>query len=98
MNGVAGKYVLGILDGDRVDDIPSTSIKNHIIRSSIVATIIPSSISLSDINGVHINTMIQLSSAQILKSDLNKTFAGEPTASEDVANLLIKFPHVGEHP
>ena len=55
MNGVAGKYVLGILDGDRVDDIPSTSIKNHIIRSSIVATIIPSSISLSDINGVHIN-------------------------------------------
>ena len=26
MNGVAGKYVLGILDGDRVDDIPSTSI------------------------------------------------------------------------
>ena len=28
----------------------------------------------------------------------SKTFAGEPTASEDVANLLIKFPHVGEHP
>ena len=90
MNGVAGKYVLGILDGDRVDDIPSTSIKNHIIRSSIVATIIPSSISLSDINGVHINTMIQLSSAQILKSDLNKTFAGEPNDEFDGFRTILE--------
>jgi len=67
MNGVAGKYVLGVLDGDRVDDIPSTSIDDHIIRSATVASIVPTSISLSEITGVHINTMIELASAQILK-------------------------------
>ncbi len=76
-NSIAGKYVLGILDGDRVDDIPSTSINDHIIRSATVATIVPLNISLTEITGAHINTMIQLSSAQMLKSDLTKTFAGE---------------------
>ena len=83
MNGVAGKYVLGVLDGDRVDDIPSTSIDDHIIRSATVASIVPTSISLSEITGVHINTMIELASAQILKSDLDKTFAGESNDEYD---------------
>jgi len=83
MNDVAGKYVLGILDGDRVDDIPSTSIDDHIIRSATVANIVPTSISLSEITGAHINTMIELSSAQILKSDLGKTFAGESNDEYD---------------
>tara|TARA_B110000003_G_C16652860_1_gene534976 strand:- start:58 stop:1500 length:1443 start_codon:yes stop_codon:yes gene_type:complete len=76
-NDVPGKYVLGVLDGDQVDDIPSTSIDKHIFRSATVAEIIPANISLADITGDHINTMIQLSSAQIAKSDLGKTFAGE---------------------
>ena len=76
-NGIPGKYVLGMLDGDRVDDIPSTSIKNHIWRSATVAEIVPTSIKLADIKGEHINTMIQLPSAQMLKSDMTKTFAGE---------------------
>ncbi len=76
-NGIPGKYVLGVLDGDRVDDIPSTEIENHIWRSATVAEIVPTSIMLSNITGDHINTMIQLPSAQMLKSDLTKTFAGE---------------------
>ncbi|MGB0880275.1 MAG: DUF5689 domain-containing protein [Polaribacter sp.] len=82
-NGIPGKYVLGILDGDQVDDIPSTSIKNHIWRSATVADIVPSNIALAAITDAHINTMIQLSSAQILKSDLTKTFAGEPNDEFD---------------
>lgn len=82
-NSVAGKYVLGILDGDRVDDIPSTSVKNHIFRSGTTTDIIPTSIKLEDVKGEHISTMIQLSSAQMLKSDLTKTFAGEPNDQFD---------------
>ncbi len=76
-NDIPGKYVLGVLDGDQVDDIPSTSIEQHIFRSATVESITPTNISLADITGAHVNTMIQLSSAQILKSDLMKTFAGE---------------------
>ena len=76
-NGIPGKYVLGKLDGDQVDDIPSTEIENHIWRSATVADIVPTSIKLADITGAHINTMIQLASAQMLKSDVSKTFAGE---------------------
>ncbi|QNM85449.1 choice-of-anchor J domain-containing protein [Polaribacter pectinis] len=76
-NGIPGKYVLGVLDGDQVDDIPSTSVAKHIFRSATVAEIVPTSIKLADITGEHISTMIQLPSAQMLKSDLTKTFAGE---------------------
>lgn len=82
-NGIPGKYVLGMLAGDQVDDIPSTSIKNHIFRSATVAEIIPTTIQLADITGAHVNTMIQLPSAQFLKSDLTKTFAGEPNDEFD---------------
>lgn len=76
-NGIPGKYVLGVLDGDQVDDIPSTDVAKHIFRSATVVDIVPTSIALADITGEHVNTMIKLPSAQIIKSDLTKTFAGE---------------------
>ena len=77
-NAVPGKYILGILDGNKVADIPSTQIKKHIFRSIIIEKIIPTPLALADINGTHINTLIQLPTAQFLKEDLGKTYAGEP--------------------
>ncbi len=82
-NGVAGKYTLGILDGDRVNDIPSTSIKNHFFRSGTVATIVPTVITLADITEAHVNTMISLASAQFEKTQIGKTFSGEANDSFD---------------
>lgn len=82
-NGIIGKYVLGALDGDQVDDIPSTSVKDHIFRSATVAEIVPTTIKLADITEAHINTLIQLPAAQMLKSDLTKTFAGEASDEYD---------------
>ncbi|APZ46100.1 hypothetical protein BW723_07230 [Polaribacter reichenbachii] len=76
-NGVPGKYVLGVLDGGQVYDIPSTEIENHIWRSATIVDIVPTAIQLQDITDAHINTMIQLTSSQFLKSDLTTTFAGE---------------------
>jgi len=76
-NTIPGKYVLGYLNAGTLDDIPSTSIKEHIFRSAVVEEIIPTNIKLADIKGKHINTFIKLSSAQISKSDITKTFAGE---------------------
>lgn len=80
---VPGKYVLGVLDGDRVDDIPSTEVDKHIFRSATTVDIVPTAIKLADITDDHISTMIQLTSAQMLKSDLTKTFAGEPNDEFD---------------
>ncbi|WP_405564469.1 DUF5689 domain-containing protein [Polaribacter sp. Asnod6-C07] len=82
-NDVLGKYVLGVLAGDQVDDIPSTEIENHIWRSATTVDIVPTSIQLADITDAHINTMIQLPSAQFLKSDVAKTFAGESSDEYD---------------
>lgn len=89
-NNVLGKYILGTLDGDQVDDIPSTSIQDHLFRSATVSEIIPSNIALAEVTEAHINTMIHLSSAQMLKSDLNKTFAGEPEDEYDGLRTIFE--------
>ena len=89
-NEVPGKYILGVLDGDRVDDIPSTSVEDHLIRSATVSQIVPSSIALGDVTEAHINTMIQLPSAQILKSDLDKTYAGESDDEYDGMRTIFE--------
>ena len=89
-NEVPGKYILGVLDGDRVDDIPSTSVEDHLIRSASVSQIVPSSIALGDVTEAHINTMIQLPSAQILKSDLDKTYAGESDDEYDGMRTIFE--------
>ena len=89
-NEVPGKYILGVLDGDRVDDIPSTSVEDHLLRSATVSQIIPSSVALTDVTEAHINTMIQLPSAQILKSDLGKTFAGESDDEYDGMRTIFE--------
>lgn len=82
-NGVVGKYILGVLDGTRVEDIPSTSVTNHIFLSSTVKEIVPTAIAISEISEVHINTMVSLESAQFEKNQLGKTFAGEANDSFD---------------
>lgn len=76
-DAIAGKYTLGMLDGDRVDDIPSTKVDKHILRSSMVANLVPTSITIGGITEAHINTFVTLPSAQFQKSQIGKTFAGE---------------------
>ena len=77
-DAVPGKFTLGFLDRTgRVDDIPSTILRTQIVRSSVVETIVPTSILVGDIEQKHVNTLIQLNSAQFQKSELGKSFAGE---------------------
>ena len=82
-NLTPGKYVLGFLDGSRVQNIPSTAIKNHLIRSSIVAKIKPTVVNLSSITEGHINTFIRLGHAQFEKTQLQQSFSGEPNDEFD---------------
>jgi hypothetical protein len=82
-NLTIGKYVLGFLDGNSVQNIPSTAIKEHIIRSSTVKEVIPTIIDLSTVTESHINTFIQLENAQFEKTQLQKSFSGEPNDEFD---------------
>ena len=77
-NSISGKYVLGVLEGGQIDDIPSTEIEKHIFRTPTVLEIIPTIVQLENITGEHVNTLIQVTSTQFLKDDITKTFAGEP--------------------
>ena len=89
-NAIIGKYILGSLDGQRVSNIPSTAVEEHLIRTGTVKEIVPEIITLSAITEAHINTQIQLSAAQFIKADLGKTFAGEANDQFDGFRKLLE--------
>lgn len=84
-----GKYVLGFLDGSRVQNIPSTVIKNHLIRSAVVEKIKPTIVDLSTITEQHLNTFIRLENAQFEKTQIQKSFSGEPNDEFDGFRYLF---------
>ena len=88
-NLTPGKYVLGFLNESNVENIPSTVIKDHIIRSSIVKEIIPTIVNLSSITESHLNTFIRLENAQFEKTQLKKSFSGEPNDEFDGFRYLF---------
>jgi len=88
-NLTPGKYVLGFLEGNRVQNIPSTTIKEHLIRSSIVEKITPTIIDLSTITEQHLNTFIRIEHAQFEKTQLQKSFSGEPNDEFDGFRYLF---------
>jgi hypothetical protein len=81
--GIPGKYILGELVGKNVKEIPSTKIKKHIFRTNTITEITPTLISLTEITGANINTLIELTAVQFAKDNLGKTFSGEPNDSFD---------------
>lgn len=79
-NSIPGVFTLGLLTNeDRVDDIPYTTSrqKEALVKSTELATIIPTPIALGAIAQQHVNTLISLEAAQFDKDELGKTFAGE---------------------
>jgi len=99
-NDVPGKYVLGVLDGNSLVDIPSTAIKNHIFRSSSVEEIIPTKVSVTICGQVitdnNINTLVKLESAQFASTELGKTFAGESIDEFDGFRALYECETAGQ--
>lgn len=88
-NAAIGKYNLGFLDGISIINIPSTVINNHFFRSSETFEIVPTSISLSAIEEKHLNTLIRFEKAQFEKTQIGKTFAGEPHDEFDGFRYLL---------
>ena len=82
-NLTLGKYTLGFLEGGNMKNIPSTAIKNHLFKSSVVEEIKPTVLHLSSISESHLNTFIRLENAQFEKTQLQKSFSGEPNDEFD---------------
>lgn len=76
-DGTPGRFTLGMLSGSDVEEIPSFSYTNSILRSAETATIVPTVITMADFGQEHINTFVQLQDVQFEINELGKTFAGE---------------------
>lgn len=79
-----GKFSVGIIDHTgQVENIPSTTYREYIVRSSSVETIIPTKVKLVDVEQKHVNTLIKIEGSQFAKNQINKTFSDEPNDSFD---------------
>lgn len=88
-NAIFGKYTLGSLEGFKVGAIPSTAIKDYIFKSSVVETIVPAIVNLSTITENHLNTFTRFENIQFEKTQLQKSFSGEPNDEFDGLRYLF---------
>ena len=83
-NGVA---TLGVLSGDEVDQIPSFSQEERILRSPEVAEITPLEITFEEFSDDLTNLYVQINNVQFNRNDVlgndPLTFAGEPSDEFD---------------
>lgn len=77
-NTTPGKYSLGLLVDNSLENIPSTMMSQHFFTSVEVEEIIPTLVTVSSIQENHINTFVVFDSIQFEKNQLGKSFAGEP--------------------
>ncbi len=84
----SGVITLGIASGNEIEKIPSAVETDYILRSSEVQTIVPNIKTLAEITEDDVNTLIQLSSAQITESQMGLTYAGEPQDEFDGDRIL----------
>lgn len=82
-NGVPGKYTLGQLVGDRVDEVVSPRVSRHVFASSTKMELVPTVIKIEDFTGANVNTYVKIEGAQFDTSELPNTFSGEPDDSFD---------------
>ena len=88
-DNVPGRYTIGSLVDDQVDDISSFLYENHVLRSLETATIEPKVISLDQFVEKNINLFVQIPEMQFTVSELGKTYAGEPEDEFDGMRSLV---------
>lgn len=76
-NGTPGRYILGYLNGSRVDDIPPFLYTQHVLRSTTTETIVPTLITVADFSQDNINTFVQIQDMQFAVGEIGRTYSGE---------------------
>ena len=72
-----GQYMIGMLIGNELTDIPAPLLDNFIIRSQTTHEIFPRKIKLEQISDEMINTYVEISDLQFPRDVLGKTYASE---------------------
>ncbi|MEN8124734.1 MAG: DUF5689 domain-containing protein [Bacteroidota bacterium] len=85
-----GKYKMGLLDRNQVNEIPESLINDYIIRSSKTEEIIPKQLQFSDFSKENLNTYLQLKNVQFQYDEIGKTIAGEPYDKYSAERKLIQ--------
>lgn len=85
-----GKYKIGYLIKNKVEEIPESLLDSFIIRSSEIENIIPKQITLAQLNNNRIGTYIQIKNIQFRNDEIGKTFAGEAFDEFNGERVLIQ--------
>ncbi len=72
-----GKYKIGYLLKNNVEEIPSSKVDGFIIRSTESMEISPLKIEIDDFSDQLIGTFVQVENVQFKKDEVGRTFAGE---------------------
>ncbi|MCF6279497.1 MAG: DUF5689 domain-containing protein [Flavobacteriaceae bacterium] len=85
-----GRYAIGMDEGGfSLDEIPLFTYLETILRSTEVATIVPTPVVTSGLTEDHINTFIQLNDMQFSVEEVGKTFSGETNDQFDGFRNLV---------
>ncbi len=85
-----GKYKIGHLLKNKVEEIPESLLDNYIIRSTEIENIIPKQITLAQLNTNNVGTYIQINNLQFRNDEIGKTFAGETFDEFNGERVLIQ--------
>ena len=85
-----GKYRIGYLSKNSIEEIPEPLINDFIIRSTESSKIQPKQISIADFNNEIIGTYIQLQNIQFKNNEIGKTIAGESNDKFTSERVLIQ--------
>ena len=77
IENINGKYRIGYLSKNSIEEIPESLINDFIIRSTEIINIQPIQVSIADFSEEIIGTYIELQNMQFKKNEIGNTFAGE---------------------
>ncbi|SDZ79200.1 hypothetical protein SAMN05421540_101316 [Psychroflexus halocasei] len=67
-NSEFNEPTLGISDGSDIARITAPAVEKHVLRSTEIATIVPSMVSFDDLSAANVNTFVQFAEVQFKKS------------------------------
>ncbi|MFD1293054.1 DUF5689 domain-containing protein [Lutibacter holmesii] len=70
-----GSFQIGVANGKELDRIPSTDVKNRIVRSCEVAEIVPKLVKISELNEDFLEMLIQIDNVQFSSNALGNSYA-----------------------
>ena len=88
LNGLAvglsnGVYTLGRANGTSLEQLEPFEYQNYVIRDPEVATLTPKTLAIGDLTEQDENTLVRFENSQIIKADMDFTYAGEESDQFD---------------